>query len=281
MTASQCEPIVRLPERRLALLTARKLPPPVAYRGREWTRSCRRLTALVSECRPCRTEWVTPLCLPTQGYLKPNVTVPFKPLPKLDVGSSNPIARFRRREATHVASWRLALPTPPASKRYERRQFRPSICHALTAATSPAPRGLPSGTELVTRLRQGYAGPSPRASRAPSWSPRGAARRGEIRTSAAPPRRRPRRRSRQRGLSTSRAHHTRPCPCTAMPNSESGVLPPQKSNWSMLSFVKTKGVPRRMLSPSISSVPSLPAAIPLAPRTSLPTASLWAAWTVR
>jgi len=52
---------------------------------------------------------------------------------------------------TPVASWRLALPTPPAPKRYETAPLRPASCHALTTATRSAPGGLPSGTKLVTR----------------------------------------------------------------------------------------------------------------------------------
>jgi len=61
-----------------------------------------------------------------------------------------PVEGLRRQEMTPVASWRLCLPTPPTSKRYETVPFWPSSCHALTTATCTASLGLPSGTKTVT-----------------------------------------------------------------------------------------------------------------------------------
>ena len=56
---------------------------------------------------------------------------------------------------------------------------------------------------------------------------------------------------------------------------------PQKSNRSMLSLVKRKGSPSKMLSSLISTEPSRPALSSLAPGLSVPSLRARAAWTVR
>ena len=105
--------------------------------------NCPRLPAMPHRVGLCRSPGNTTLC--HQKRYTPSRSA--SQAGRREFESPRPLSR---QEMTRVASWRLALPTIPTSKRYESGPFRPPICHPLTTATSPAPRGLPSGTELVT-----------------------------------------------------------------------------------------------------------------------------------
>ena len=52
------------------------------------------MTALARARQAYRTEWGTATGTQTQRFPRPSVTRPLKPLPKLHVGGSNPLARF-------------------------------------------------------------------------------------------------------------------------------------------------------------------------------------------
>ena len=76
-------------------------------------------------------------------------------LPKLDVGGSNPLARFVCQEMTSVASWRLSLPTFHTPKRYA-----PSPRMAIRGVTSVTV----SGGDTLCQLRNAFrhqVGPCP------------------------------------------------------------------------------------------------------------------------